>query len=82
MVVTLKDKKILKQKFGGRPNSTFSPDAYKLRLIEEYEISSVSSSRVIVFLLIFLTLCIQSFYQIRISNKTLCHTLLTGPLNL
>jgi len=39
MVVTPKDKKLLKEVFGGRPNSVFSPDAYKLWLIEEYEIS-------------------------------------------
>ena len=39
MVVTPKDRKLLKEVFGGRPNKFFSPDAYKLWLIEEYEIS-------------------------------------------
>ena len=38
MVVTPEQKKLLKEKFPGRPNEFFSPDEYKIWLADTFEI--------------------------------------------
>ena len=38
MVVTPEQRELLKEKFPGRPNKVFSPDAYKIWLTEQYKV--------------------------------------------